>query len=1466
MRNLLIFLSTIILMWQTFPQINIVGQTSNPSILAGKMPVLHVQADEPDVIPLELRYKIEPSLLKAFLIDKDELANIMVVMKDGADISMAKTINNTLARRTEIVNILKLTAEVSQVEVNRVLSEEQATYLRPLWIVNAVAARASLTTTLRLAARDDVKLVRLDNTIYLPYHDLQQLDQISVLDTSAVWKSRLHDAEGLAWGVEHVKADEVWQVFGIDGEGVVVANMDTGVDYQHPDLMINYRGYKGGVLPAIHHGNWYDATWEQAIYPVDVAGHGTHTMGTIVAGNGMGVAPGATWIAVRAFDNANSTSESTIHDAFQWILAPEDDPSLAPDVVNNSWSSNLGGTEIFTNDVNILLEAGIIPIFSAGNNGPNETTVGTPGSYTTTLAVGAIDADEMVANFSGRGPSVWREIKPEVVAPGVRIPSTFPGGSYAVSDGTSMSAPHVAGIVALMLQADSTLTYQKVTQILTQTARPIANTIPNNSSGWGTVDAYQAVQTIINAGEIHGIVSDKDTELPIPNATVTIGSRYIDAFAVVTTDQHGFYRQGIVPNTYDITASFFGYEAKSEFAVAVITNTVITKNFVLAPSPTGNISGIISQHDTNQPVQATTQVKGTPTTTTSDINGRYDLTLPIGTYTLTITSSGYRVAIISNIVVEAGKTTYKNITMHTAPTILLVDSGAWYYDSQIHHYQHALDDLGYFYDNHRIKTVPDDISDESMLESYDIVIWSSPQDSPGILGLNDMMSQFLNRGGNLVLSGQSIAFYDAGGYIFHSPYYRTYLMAYYLDKNSLPKNVMPIQDELFDNLNIDIAGNDSAGNQGATDIIELTEPNFARQVLRYDNGGNAGQQVGYCLNYRAVNLPFGLEGVSGHVTRTEILKRSLDWFAEPPIQDEIEVSPRHNTQVGDYGEIITHEFLIRNIAETGSAETYLLDIHDNEWETNFQSMSITLYPCSETSVSFKVRIPITATKNDTDTVSITIQSDRLPSLNARISRTTKTPASILLVDDDRWYDFEDEYIHSLNQNQISHERWNVQGKDPLGIPTLAVLQRYPIVVWFTAYDWHSPLTFEDELLLKDYLDSGGRLLFSSQEYIYALSDNHVPSQFANDYLGVQTHSEMLTSTMTTGVSGSRFGEGLGPYNLKFPKGYRNWTDSLTPTKKAKIEMIGNSGVGNALSHMGGITKTWHTAFFGFGLELLNNTARAEVMRQTLGWLSWLGTSSVTTDQIEPVGIGDTINYTAVLHNDGSEMIENAVFTATFPSYLMMSVSVEEQDKSYSSRSQKIIVQDNKMLWHVDLDSHETITLTYQARVAETAPYGVVSQHIAKMSHNEHEITFQRVVTVPVNMPNWQTSVFTVNTHHVAKGDILTYTMHLSNTGIADAPVVTVTTKLPNFIQPLFINAPLGTGTFYDYDEQLRWTMPVSKNHHIKLVFATKILTIPYPFEFPITMTMDDGIKDDIQWTVDVNIKPKLQYLPIILKE
>ncbi|MFQ6094468.1 MAG: S8 family serine peptidase, partial [bacterium] len=385
-------------------------------------------------IPLALRVKIEPQVLKELAFGKKTTYIVHLVQQ--ADLAPVRRIQEKLTRRQAVVSTLQAVAERSQRGIRAYLDGQQASghvegYI-PFWVFNGLAVTGDLETLLALAARPEVEVIRANHTHQLPNprsklqtSNFQPFGYTQGRPPISNTQYAIRNPQSVEWNIAQVRADQVWSDFGITGRGVVVANMDTGADWTHPALQSKYRGSDGD-----HNYNWYDYTDTYPDAPGDGDGHGTHTMGTIVGDDGgtnqIGMAPGAHWIAVKIFDDFGFTDDVKIHQGFQWFLAPTDlngenpDPSKAPDVVNNSWGSFNGADPTFWHDVAAWQAASIFPVFAAGNDGEmGHGSVDSPGSFPQAVAVGATDSEDAIASFSGRGPSFWEEVKPEVSAPGV---------------------------------------------------------------------------------------------------------------------------------------------------------------------------------------------------------------------------------------------------------------------------------------------------------------------------------------------------------------------------------------------------------------------------------------------------------------------------------------------------------------------------------------------------------------------------------------------------------------------------------------------------------------------------------------------------------------------------------------------------------------------------------------------------------------------------------------------------------------------------------------------------------------------------------------------------------------------------------------------------------------------------------------------------------------------------------------
>jgi major intracellular serine protease len=250
----------------------------------------------------------------------------------------------------------------------------------------------------------------------------------------------VHDtaAERIPYGIHLAEAPEIWAK-GEKGKGIVVAVLDSGVDYTHPDLKENVIGGRN-FTPEGSYKNY-----------IDLNGHGTHVAGTIAAaeneGGVVGVAPEAKILALKVLDKNGSGSYWSIIEGIRYATAWKGENGERVRILNLS----LGGSELEPLMHEAILEAcakGIAVVVASGNEGDGSETsyeYGYPALINECITVAACDENRKLAYFSNN------HLEVDVIAAGVDVLSTYPKGQYAVLSGTSMATPHISGILALLI-------------------------------------------------------------------------------------------------------------------------------------------------------------------------------------------------------------------------------------------------------------------------------------------------------------------------------------------------------------------------------------------------------------------------------------------------------------------------------------------------------------------------------------------------------------------------------------------------------------------------------------------------------------------------------------------------------------------------------------------------------------------------------------------------------------------------------------------------------------------------------------------------------------------------------------------------------------------------------------------------------------------------------------------------------
>ncbi len=335
---------------------------------------------------------------------------------------------------------------------------------------------------------------------------------IASIPISAAYRPVSGATGSVETNLESVRARAAWSR-GYTGAGRVICSFDTGIDGRHQALRASWKGLDGNSSAA-----WFDPidreSFPHVVSNSSLPNHGSHTMGIMLGrdtlnGDTVGVAPGARWISAAVIDIPGAS----IVDAFEWAADPDGDPNTisdVPDVINHSWgapNSVLGCNELFHRLIENTEALGIVNIFAAGNEGrQGAQTIRNPANRALDsidcFATGFVDhrtpGTPTLAAASSRGPSDCDgvSVKPNVVAPGVNIRSCIPNGQYGYSSGSSMAAPHVSGIVALLREKNPNASPEQIKSALLAGARDLGSVGPDYDYGWGYVNALAALDEI----------------------------------------------------------------------------------------------------------------------------------------------------------------------------------------------------------------------------------------------------------------------------------------------------------------------------------------------------------------------------------------------------------------------------------------------------------------------------------------------------------------------------------------------------------------------------------------------------------------------------------------------------------------------------------------------------------------------------------------------------------------------------------------------------------------------------------------------------------------------------------------------------------------------------------------------------------------------------------------------------------
>ena len=440
----------------------------------------------------------------------------------------SRQISGREARREFVVNELKDFRDTHQAGLLSYLEARKSAgkvkEIRSFWISNVVNCLVKPEVVNELAAMKDLARLDYNKERYVLMSDAHQQGNTLMEPDNTL-------TNNLAWNVTLVNADQAWNE-GFTGEGIVVAVLDTGVNYNHQDL-------QGNMWTHPDYPNHGYNTAGNNHNTMDYNSHGTHCAGTVAghgaAGTGTGIAPGASIMALKVLSDSGSSSEAAVWAGIQFAV----DYGAHIMSLSLGWMHSWGpDRSTWRSTMNNALSAGLIASVASGNEGSSgsqpPSQVRTPGDIpppwlhpdqtlqggiSAVVSVGATTSNDNLAGFSSKGPVSWQDvspfndyayapgmglIRPDVVAPGSGILSLTHNSNagYTTKSGTSMAAPAVAGAMALILSKNPNLLPEQVSQILEETAFSTSGS-KNNTFGSGRIDALEAVLATPYSGVVY---------------------------------------------------------------------------------------------------------------------------------------------------------------------------------------------------------------------------------------------------------------------------------------------------------------------------------------------------------------------------------------------------------------------------------------------------------------------------------------------------------------------------------------------------------------------------------------------------------------------------------------------------------------------------------------------------------------------------------------------------------------------------------------------------------------------------------------------------------------------------------------------------------------------------------------------------------------------------------------------------
>ena len=877
---------------------------------------------------------------------------------------------------------------------------------------------------------------------------------------------------------------------------------------------------------------------------------------------------------------------------------------------------------------------------------------------------------------------------------------------------------------------------------------------------------------------------------------------------------------------YDVTASAFGYLPATVSGVEVITGYMSMRDLTLEPAPKGTLSGRVTEGGTGEPLVATIQVVGVPASATTDADGFYSLTLPVGNYTIEASTTGHHIQ-RATVSIAEGAATDRDFILPTVPSLLLVDANAWLGDNVTLYYQYALDRAGYLYDT-RLITDTAYIPTAEELGAYDVVLWADSLASPGYVGADGSLMDYLDNGGQLLISGQDIGYWD--DYQEYAPYFYTnYLHANFIGE---PQTLDPLVGaDILDGLTLIINDTYAYKNTGYCTLFGCLYPDeigpaddAAWPIIAHSSGDVFGLKA-ESPPYRVVYFGFGLESAGPRDALAQTVDQAIAWLILPSLTktvDKEEVMP---------GEALTYTLTLSNISSADLAGISLTDPIPEH--TAYVPGSVTggatydpvldliewsgaLSATSQMSFTFQVVVEellpggtvITNTAALDDGQGHIIQASAATTvLGPDLTSSTKTvDKTMSLAGDTLTYTIALRNTGSLSATGVSLV-------DPIPENTAYVPGSVTGGAVYNA-DLHQ---------IEWTGDVPG---LDPEEERYTWVDSDAPGGPIYDWVDITEIGVPITGLGDDGNAGPfSIGFFFPFYGNEFTQFYlsSNGFLSLSPISGRNFS---NLALPAPLAPGNLLAPFWDDLNFSSGVAAYY-------------WSNNQDTLVVSYVGVPHYGSGGPYTFQVILRADGFITYQYQYMAELLGEATIGLQNADGTQGLTIAHNQPYVHDELAVLIAPPLPPVPPPAITFQVEIDEPLPTNTVITNTAFITEDTG-LSHQRKATTIVNAVDLTGSTKTVDPAVVAAGDVLTYTVVLRNAGSGDAQV-SVTDPLPEYTTYVPESAT-GGATYNSALNQIEWAGTVSAETERALSFQVS-LESPLPAGLVITntATIDDGL-------------------------